>query len=718
MPRVCARMSDSEESTLPLSSEAVSVSPDITALTQLLAQQMQASEQRERQVAALLESITQQQHSTSSSRQAASKNVAAERPVLMSSATLADFAAWEELWQDFSRCQHLSEQNRETRVAAVRQCFDEDLRRFLREGTIVLPRNPDSWDIIAAVQAFLRRQRNPLLDRIDFYSRHQQRRESFDSFLTSLKELHRCCDFPDHALCRSCSLSTCASCKGNLFRVTADTMRDRIVIGILEDATRHKLLAAPDLTLDMAVQICRAEEAATHTGSGISASTASGQLNAARKSNYQRQKSLPPTSRLPKPAQIADQVVRKKCPNCGRTAHTKSPCPAAGRVCNGCQSVGHFQSVCPRRPRQTGKPARVGHLKLQRASATDSPTVVVDTQLATEHQPVPLSWIPDMGSDVDAIGIQHLDVLGGFVENLNIDADDVCTADGTRLQSVSSISAMLTAGSHQHMSTLHIYHGLTEALLSRATLSALGFLPSNWPKQVALVRQPSIGTPNVPKSRAPTDSTKARAPPDLAQIRTDLIAEFADVFADTALEPMNGPPMDIQLQPEPKPFCVHSSRSVPFAYRDQVKQQLDTMVTDGVIEPVSEPSEWCHPIVVVNKKGTTEKRMTVDFKRLNDQVQRPTHPMTTPRGALSGIRACIRSGSVDAAVDLRYSELLAVAKDDPDYQTLLAVIRAGFPSRYRDVCPAARPYWTFREHLSVADGLVLKGPRVVVPCAI
>ena len=83
-----------------------------------------------------------------------------------------------------------------------------------------------------------------------------------------------------------------------------------------------------------------------------------------------------------------------------------------------------------------------------------------------------------------------------------------------------------------------------------------------------------------------------------------------------------------------------------------------------------------------------------------------------------GIRACIRSGCFDAAVNLRYSELLAVAKDDPDYQTLLAVIRAGFPSRHRDVCPAARPYRTFREHLSVADGLVLKGPRVVVPCAL
>ena len=68
-----------------------------------------------------------------------------------------------------------------------------------------------------------------------------------------------------------------------------------------------------------------------------------------------------------------------------------------------------------------------------------------------------------------------------------------------------------------------------------------------------------------------------------------------------------------------------------------MKEQLDTMVADGIIEPVSEPSDWCHPIVIVNKKGSTEKRLTVDLQTLNRQVKRPTHPMSTARSALSGI---------------------------------------------------------------------------------
>ena len=95
--------------------------------------------------------------------------------------------------------------------------------------------------------------------------------------------------------------------------------------------------------------------------------------------------------------------------------------------------------------------------------------------------------------------------------------------------------------------------------------------------------------------------------------------------------------MDIVLEPDAKPHRVYTARPIPYAYRDQVKEQLDTMVADGIIEPVSEPSDWCHPIVIVNRKGSTEKRLTVDLQTLNRQVKRPTHPMSTARSALSGI---------------------------------------------------------------------------------
>lgn len=60
-------------------------------------------------------------------------------------------------------------------------------------------------------------------------------------------------------------------------------------------------------------------------------------------------------------------------------------------------------------------------------------------------------------------------------------------------------------------------------------------------------------------------------------------------------------------------------------------------LADGIIEPVSEPSGWCHPIVIVAKKGTNEKRLTVDSK--NDTVRRPAQPTSTsiPRDVFANI---------------------------------------------------------------------------------
>ena len=59
------------------------------------------------------------------------------------------------------------------------------------------------------------------------------------------------------------------------------------------------------------------------------------------------------------------------------------------------------------------------------------------------------------------------------------------------------------------------------------------------------------------------------------------------------------------------------------------------MINDQIIEPVSDASKWCHPIVVVDNKGTSVKRLTVNFKKLNDQLQCPAHSMQSPRDVSS-----------------------------------------------------------------------------------
>ena len=69
-------------------------------------------------------------------------------------------------------------------------------------------------------------------------------------------------------------------------------------------------------------------------------------------------------------------------------------------------------------------------------------------------------------------------------------------------------------------------------------------------------------------------------------------------------------------------FCVKTPRSIPFAFREKLKAELQTLQDQGIIAPVTQVTEWCTPIFVTPKKGTDKIRMCVDLSRLNRYVQR------------------------------------------------------------------------------------------------
>ena len=58
---------------------------------------------------------------------------------------------------------------------------------------------------------------------------------------------------------------------------------------------------------------------------------------------------------------------------------------------------------------------------------------------------------------------------------------------------------------------------------------------------------------------------------------------------------------------------------------------------------------------------------------------------------------------------------LRVATQEDDVLVLLKhIITQGWPSKCQ-VPRELKPYWTFREELTIEDGLILKGVRIVIP---
>ena len=80
---------------------------------------------------------------------------------------------------------------------------------------------------------------------------------------------------------------------------------------------------------------------------------------------------------------------------------------------------------------------------------------------------------------------------------------------------------------------------------------------------------------------------------------------------------MKGPPMTIELVPDAVPFALPNARAIPISWRDDVKKILQDMQDQNIIAPVTKPTDWTHPLVVVAKKDGTP-RICVDRTKATD----------------------------------------------------------------------------------------------------
>ena len=89
----------------------------------------------------------------------------------------------------------------------------------------------------------------------------------------------------------------------------------------------------------------------------------------------------------------------------------------------------------------------------------------------------------------------------------------------------------------------------------------------------------------------------------------NIMREFPSVL-DSRIKTIDGEKFHITLAENAKPFCVNTPRAIPYAYRDKLKAELELLQSQGIITPVTVPTEWCAPIVVTPQRDTDAIRMT------------------------------------------------------------------------------------------------------------
>ena len=72
------------------------------------------------------------------------------------------------------------------------------------------------------------------------------------------------------------------------------------------------------------------------------------------------------------------------------------------------------------------------------------------------------------------------------------------------------------------------------------------------------------------------------------------------------------------------------------------------------------------------------------------------------------------TSSLNCSAD-KLQALRESTKQDETLVLLKEIVTQGWPEKIKDLPPELQPYWTFREAITVADGLLLKGNRIIIP---
>ena len=400
-------------------------------------------------------------------------------------------------------------------------------------------------------------QTNVTYERHVFNTRVQMAGETIDQFVTDLKTKAKSCAFES---------------------LNDSLIKDRIVVGIQDDGTRARLLRERDLTLEKAVDICRAAETSKMHVNKLTAAVADKSIQQVTQTNQNRWKQ-----------------AQRKCTRCNYV-HNNRPCPAVGKTCSKCGKPNHFAAVCKSMSRQQVHEVH----DEEHSSVQEDEDFHLD--IVEAHQCKSNAWFVTL-------------FLEGCKVQLKIDTGAQCNV------LPKSISDKLKVRIHRSTTKLITYSG--EKLKPAGRCTVLGQYNGKF-HCLEFQIMPTNVTPVLGLESCVQMGLVKRLDALECNVDSDVLQQY-DVF--DGLGCLEGE-HHIHVKPDAQPI-VHPPRRVPVALRDKVKTELERMERLGVIVKQEEPTPWVNSMVVVAKKNSDKVRICLDPKHLNDAIQRAHYPMKT-----------------------------------------------------------------------------------------
>lgn len=431
--------------------------------------------------------------------------------------------------------------------------------------------------------------KNLVYEHFKFLTRDRQPGETVDEFITALRQLASTCEFKERDV----------------------LIRDRLVIGIKDLRMQEKMLQYPNLALTEAIQICRAMETSATTQRKILNTTEANtsvpvctvkQQNRVRTQNDDRYSSR--ENNLDYRSDGTCHKIGKLCDNCG-LLHDKGKCPAYNRYCSRCNKRGHYRKVC-------------------RAKSVHE---IDDDNIVNVIESSDVIWTI-WDSKVDAIDWTELLCVAGVNINFKVDTGSQVNilnySDYEKLNlrdtELSVTKRMLTSYSGHRINTRGqivlrcLYRKCVVDLLfyvleSQYSCSILGLQAA---RDLQLVTTNTAEDINLVNTGHNDCSVQ------------DILNKYKYVFSGIGKVKHT---YKITLRSDAVPH-ISAARMLPHALKDRVKIKLDQMVTDKVIIPITEPTDWVHPIVIAHKSNG-DIRVCMDPRNLNMFIKRESFQVPT-----------------------------------------------------------------------------------------
>ena len=193
-----------------------------------------------------------------------------------------EWARFRETWEMYETATELKDKTDEVRIATLKVALGAETLSVLKHLDLTTAQRKSVKHTLDGLEKYFKPQRNVVYERYVFYKRDQMQDETVDQYIMVLKELTSSCAF------------------GTL---TDEFVRDRLVLGCLDNTVRYRMFRETDLTLIKARDMCRSAEVSKFQLSQIKATPEN-------EVNFTQKKKNAPINRNKSPEETVLMIVR------------------------------------------------------------------------------------------------------------------------------------------------------------------------------------------------------------------------------------------------------------------------------------------------------------------------------------------------------------------------------------------------------------------------